>query len=663
MKLANKSLVGKAMARPDLVRKVIDKAQAEGIMEAWRQAMGRLDTPVPLGYSSAGIVIGVGDSVLDFVVGDKVACSGPGYAGHATITSAPHTLCTKLPDGVNFEAGSFAALGGIALEAIRMAKVSLGETVGVIGLGLLGQLATQLLLSAGCRVVGFDPDQDQVKLAKEWGIDSAETTLAGFTAEIDRLSNGHGADSVIILASTDSNEPLNIAAQIARERARIVASGLVGLEIPRTEFYDKELELIVSRAWGAGLYDPTYTEKGIDYPIAYGRWTAQRNMAAFLDLVAKEKINIDTLISHRYPFSQATQAYEKILSADERLRGVILTYPDVPSSEKPLVHLTHQPKPAGTIGIGLIGAGLFANGTLLPALSSIEGVHLRTICTTTGISGRHTAEKFGFDQATTDLDLMLLDESIDAVFILTRHTSHAHFIQKALSAGKHVFTEKPLATSEAQLTTYHLPLNTSLFVGFNRRYSPLSVWLKDQLTVSPKGIQATINAGHIPADHWVHDPAQGAGRIIGEICHYIDLIQFLTDALVESVTATAITNTHHRPSDNVMTTLKMTDGSIATITYLATGDRKHPRERFEIYGGNRVGILDNFRKASVTTNGRTTTKTSRSGIQWGYKEEVQAFIDSIRMGKPLADFATLQNSAQTTFAIEKAIRDSKHIYL
>ena len=265
---------------------------------------------------------------------------------------------------------------------------------------------------------------------------------------------------------------------------------------------------------------------------------------------------------------------------------------------------------------------------------------------------------------------MLADESIDAVFVLTRHTSHAHFINKALAAGKHVFTEKPLATDESQISNLQATIGSQsqrpqganlLFVGFNRRYSPLASWLKDQLTVSPKGIQATINAGHIPADHWVHDPAQGAGRIIGEICHYIDLIQYFTDALVETVTATAITNTHHRPSDNVMTTLKMTDGSIATITYLAGGDRKHPRERFEIYGGNRVGILDNFRKATITTGGKTSTKTSRSGIQWGYKEELQAFIDGIRMGKPQVDFATLQNSARTTFAIEQAIQTGQPV--
>jgi len=684
LELAKKSLIGKALARPDLVRQVIAKAQAEGILEAWRQAMGRLDTPVPLGYSSAGVVIDVGPGVQGFAVGDRVACAGSGYAGHAEVVSLPVNLCVKIPEGVDFESAAFVALGGIALEAVRMAKVSLGETVVVIGLGLLGQIAVELLNASGCYVIGMDISPQKAEMALQHGAEAVATDYTTLSAICRQRTGNQGADAVIILAATPSNEPLEQAAELCRERGRIVAAGLVGLEVPRKPFYNKELELVVSRAWGPGLYDPHYTEKGLDYPLPYARWTAKRNMEEFLAQLAKGTVRVDHLITHCFPIDRALEAYEFILENKEPYIGVLLTYPGEPSLSH-RVEISPKPesrKAAPTsslsstnneISIGLIGAGQFALGTLLPAMKKIKGLRMRGVATSTGLKARYIADKFGFEYCTTDYREILNDNEISLVFILTRHNSHAHLTAEALMAGKHVFVEKPLALNIEQLkeviraykeqeertkeiANKRMPI---IMVGFNRRFSPFTQWLKERfVNVSePLAVHCTINAGFISPDHWVHDPEQGGGRIIGEICHFVDLIQYLTGSLPERVYAESLESQGYKPSDNVAITLKMANGAIGSITYLSGGDKRHPRERVEVFGGGAVGIIDNFKVATFTRGGRRNQKRNWLGVDRGHRGEVEALVSAIRNDGSLpVEFEEYIYTSLTTFCIEESLR-------
>lgn len=698
LELAQKSLLGKALARPDLVRQVIAKAQAEGILEAWRQAMGRLDTPVPLGYSSAGVVIDVGPGVQGFAVGDRVACAGSGYAGHAEVVSVPVNLCVKIPEGVDFESAAFVALGGIALEAVRMARVSLGETVVVIGLGLLGQIAVQLLNAAGCHVLGMDINPQKAEMALQHGAEAVATNYLTLSAICRQRTENHGADAVIILAATPSNEPLEQAAELCRERGRIVAAGLVGLEIPRKPFYDKELELVVSRAWGPGLYDPNYTEKGLDYPLAYARWTAKRNMEEFLAQLAKGAVRVDHLITHRFPIDRALEAYELILEGKEPYIGVLLTYPDEPDLSRRVEVISPQrtlglsggtrktsaPSAEGKISIGLIGAGQFATGTLLPAMKGLKGLHFRGVATATGLSARHVADKFGFEYCTTDYHEILNDPEITLVFILTRHGSHAHLVAEVLRAGKHVFVEKPLALNLKQLQkvvavyaevqrgggakeSSPLPPSTSaplLMVGFNRRFSPFTRWLKERFAgvAEPLAVHCTVNAGPVPPDHWTHDPEQGGGRIIGEVCHFVDLIQYLTGSLPVRVYAETLESGGYKPSDNVVITLKMANGAIGSITYVAGGDKRYPRERVEVFGGGAVGVIENFKAATFVRGGRKKSIRNWFSVDRGHRGEVEALLDAIRNGGPApVTFEEYVYTTLATFAMEESLRQGKAV--
>jgi predicted dehydrogenase/threonine dehydrogenase-like Zn-dependent dehydrogenase len=695
LELARKSLLGKAMARPDLVRQVIAKAQAEGILEAWRQAMGRLDAPVPLGYSSAGVVIDVGPGVQGFAVGDRVACAGSGYAGHAEVVSVPVNLCVKIPEGVDFESAAFVALGGIALEAVRMARVSLGETVVVIGLGLLGQIAVQLLNAAGCHVIGMDIHPRKAEMALQHGAEAVATDYSVLSALCRQRTGHQGADAVIILAATPSNEPLERAAELCRERGRIVAAGLVGLQIPRKPFYDKELELVVSRAWGPGLYDPHYTEKGLDYPLAYARWTAKRNMEEFLAQLAKGAVRVDHLITHRFPFDRAPEAYELILEGKEPYIGVLLTYEREPDLSLTVVVKRNQrgqrgqesqrgqissapsvPSAlSGPLGVGLIGAGQFAAGTLLPILKGLKGLRFRGVATATGLSARHVADKFGFEYCTTDYHEILKDPEIALVFILTRHGVHAPLVAEALRAGKHVFVEKPLALNPEQLrelvraykgpegpdgpSVSSVPSGSLLMVGFNRRFSPFAKWLKDRFADIPEplAVHCTVNAGPVPPDHWVHDPEQGGGRIIGEVCHFVDLIQYLTGSLPVRVYAETLTSRGYKPSDNVVITLKMANGAIGSITYVAGGDKRYPRERVEVFGGGAVGVIENFKAATFIRGGRKMRIRNWLSVDRGHRGEVEALLSAIRAGGPApVAFEEYVYTTLATFAIEESLR-------
>ena len=648
LELAKKSLVGKALARPDLVKRVINHAKTEGLMEAYHQAMTRLDTPMPLGYSSSGMVIEVGAGVEEFSVGDRVACAGHPYASHAEVVSVPMNLCVRIPNDVSFESAAFVALGGIALEAVRMAQVALGENVVVIGLGLLGQIAVQLLKTAGCHVFGIDIDPAKVALAQDHGADAGAVSGQGDVQAIARsFTKGHGADAIIILASTPSNEPLELAAELARERGRIVATGLVGLEIPRKPFYDKELELVVSRAWGPGLYDPQYAEKRVDYPFAYARWTARRNMQEFLSQLAQGRVRVDHLITHRFPIERATETYEMILEGKERCIGVLLSYgegPDLGRKVELKKTIPHIARSRDVVNVGLIGAGLFATTTLLPAIKRLPHGSLRGVATASGLSGQHAGDKFGFEYCTTDYKEILEDPAIDCVFIATRHGLHAKLVVEALRVGKDVLVEKPLALNEEELREIVSAYQEArykgnrvgkgdrrplLMVGFNRRFSPFTTKAVEffQPRSEPLAITCRVNAGYIGKESWVHDPVEGGGRIIGEVCHFVDLVQYLSASLSCQVYADVLPGS----SDNVVINLTMQDGSLASIIYLANGDKAFPRERVEIFGQSSVCVIENFKEATFTRNGRTR-RTRKFNVDRGHRAEFAAFLAAVQAG-------------------------------
>jgi len=668
--VARKSLVGKALARPDWVRQVVDKVRTEGVLEAYRQSRARLDAPVPLGYSSTGVVIGVGSDVTAFAAGDRVACSGSGYASHAEVVSVPQNLCCKVPDGVSFEQASFVALGGIALEAVRMARPEIGHRVAVLGLGLLGQLAVQLLRANGCLVLGVDLVPSKLEMARTFG---ANVVVNGarddVIAAVREFSGGHGVDSVIIMASAGSNQPLEQAAEICRERGRVVATGLIGLEIPRKPFYEKEIEFVISRAWGPGMYDLDYEERDVKYPLPYVRWTARRNMATFLDLVAEGRVDVDLLITHRFPFKQALNAYEMILEGKEPYIGVVLEYGEAESEQVRRIELKPKSGPMlakGEVGIGLIGAGLYAQGTLLPALQKVKGVHYFGVATASGMSGQHVGDKFGFEYCTTDYHELLEDGRLQAVFVLTRHGSHSHFVSEALRAGKAVFVEKPLALNEEELKEVVRAWQAGsgfLMVGFNRRFAPATRYVQKRLQggSGPLVAHCRCNAGYIPPDSWVHHPQEGGGRIIGEACHFVDLIQALTGGLPTELHVSAADGSLAYLHDNITVSLKLDNGSIGSIVYAAVGDKSFPREYVEVLGHGAVAVIQNFRSVSFTQSGKVSRKRG-FGVDRGQVDELETFFRHLREEKlqpvPMREYVA---TTLATFAMEESITCKKAV--
>jgi len=644
IELARKSLLGKARARPDLVRQVMAMVKTEGLLETYRQAMNRLDSPVPLGYSCAGEVIEVGAGVEGFQIGDRVACAGHAFASHAEVVSVPQNLCVKIPDDVDFEAACFVMIGAIALHGVRAAGLNLGESVVIIGLGLLGQLASQLAKAAGCNTFAIDIDKARLDLALELGADAGCTTDEGdIVQRVMGFSGGIGADAALIFASTESSAPLELAAELVRAGGKVVVPGLVKLELPRRPFYEKEISLIVPRASGPGSYDLAYEIQGLDYPLQYVRWTERRNMEEFLNLVATGRVKVQPLISHRFKIEEAERAYGLITGqTTERHMGVVLDYPVTSEPPSRRIRVREQVQPGRKqTGLGFIGAGLFANATLLPIIRKTAGVALRGVATATGASGRHVADKFGFEYCTSDYREILADASVDAVVIATRHDLHAKLVTEALEAGKDVFVEKPLALDLAGLAAIvkaRKECPGRLMVGFNRRFSPFSLQAKRWLGPSsgPTVVNCRVNAGFVPKDSWIQDPAEGGGRIIGEVCHFVDLIQYLTDSLPASVYAEALSGNlgAYQSEDNVVITMKMADGSVGSIVYAANGDKAYPRERVELFAGNSVCVIDNFKSLVFTRAGRRK-KMSKSNVDRGHQAELGAFFTALREGRPL----------------------------
>ena len=662
VEFAEKSLVGKARSRPDLVRQVIDKAKREGLLATAQAAFDRLDQPMALGYSSAGTIIALGQDMHGFKVGQRVACAGGGYAVHAEYAVVPRNLLTPLPDNVDFESAAFTTLGAIALHGFRLAEPQIGETVAVIGMGLLGLLTGQIAAAAGCRVLGIDIDPKRIALASSlglpaWNRDQAAEYAQTFTAN-------RGFDSVIICADTASNDPVELAGEIARDRGRVVATGAVGLDIPRKLYYEKEISFINSRSYGPGRYDASYEEQGQDYPIGYIRWTEGRNFEAVVDLLAIGKLKVERLITHRFPIEKATEAYDVITGKKkEAFLGVLLNYPNDSSSRSTVIQFNRSMgKRGNAVRLGVLGAGLFANATLLPAIKKNNRIKLIGIASASGLHAQHAAKKFKFAYATSSDDKIINDPDVNTIAILTRHDTHADLVVRALEAGKNVFVEKPLALNSDQLSEISEMLTADgcplMAVGFNRRFAPLTLKLAEFLKGRNEAIYAhyRVNAGYIPLNHWTHDPEQGGGRIIGEGCHFIDFFTFLVGAAPVSVSAVALPDKGKYHEDNVSMTFTFPDGSVGVVDYLANGDKSFPKERVEVFCGGKIAVLDDFRKLEMIHDGKR--KTVKSAQDKGWKDEWVTFAQAIREGgEPPIPYEQLVGVTKASFAAVESIRE------
>ena len=640
---ARQGLVGKARSRPDLVRQVVNKVRTDGLLTTYRSVTERLNESVPLGYSSAGQVAEVGREVVDARKGDLVACAGAGYASHAEVVYVPKNLVVKLPNGVSSRQGAFATLGAVALQGIHRAELSPGERVAVIGLGLVGQLTVQILHAYGFPVFGLDVDSERVVGAERWGMEAGGVIgRDDVEAKANAFSGGVGIDAVIVTAATDTSEPLEMAGRILRERGRVSVVGDVKMEVPRRLYYDRELDLRISRSYGPGRYDPSYEEMGIDYPIAYARWTEQRNMQEFLRLVALGRLDVEGMTTHTFPIDRAPEAYRLILDRpiQDPFLGVLLEYP---TSGQALERRLELSAPTGVraknarLEVGLIGGGAFVRGTILPALGKLGGMRVKAVATATGRSAHDLAKRHRFDYVTTDYRNLLDDEDIDLIVIATRHNLHAAIATEALQAGKHVHVEKPLALNVDELRAVAKAAHDSpglLMVGFNRRFAPLAVEAKRHLANrnTPLLAHCRVNAGHVPADHWVHDPVEGGGRILGEVCHFVDLLHFLVAAPPQSVFATRLPTVGKQvlADDNVLVTLDFADGSRGSILYSALGADSMPKEILEVLGDGKSAILDNFRSLRLyKDNGRST---QRSRMDKGHDAQFSALVDFIVKG-------------------------------
>lgn len=638
IELARQSLVEKARQRPDHVRRVLEKLKQEGFANTLRQVRARLDQPMPLGYSSAGVVIEVGAGVREFKLGDRVVSNG----SHAGVVTVGKNLVARIPDEVPFEHAAYGVIASIALQGVRLAGVGIGDVVVVVGLGLIGQIAVSLLKSAGCRVIGTDIDANKYELAQRMGAE-----FVGGSNHVhdilNQISPSGGADAVLITASTSSNAPLELAAELSRDKGKVVAVGAVGLEVPRREFYHKELELIVSRSYGPGRYDANYEEAGHDYPISYVRWTEQRNIQAALDLMAAGRLPVEYLTTHRYSINDAADAYSMIETESEAYLGIVLTYPASDLSrriEMPLMRSRVLSSHGN--GISFVGTGNFASSTLVPEFLRSKQFEPRGLISARGLSARNLAKRYQFPFAGTSVEEVIADSHTSAVVLATRHHLHVPQGLDVLRSGKHLFMEKPLAISADQLDEWVEGIQSLgescpiWMMGFNRRFSPGARILREAFAKStdPKGVTIRFNAGPIPADHWVHDPEIGGGRIVGEACHAIDLATYLIGSLPVRVYSESITRQQEGLGleDNASIQLRFADGSVATILYSSTGDRSAGKERVEMFGGGMTGILDDFRKVEIRRQGRVMARRRWWSQQKGYCEEINAYRFGIETG-------------------------------
>jgi len=670
VEIAKKSLLGKARARPDLLGQVLEKMKKEGIRNTLEKVFARLDTPIPLGYSCAGRVLEVGRNLNEISIGDRVACGGAGYANHSEINYVPRNLFVNIPDGVDDIEASFVTVGSIALQGVRQADSKIGEKVAVIGLGLIGQLTVQLLKASGCQVIGCDIDVNKLALAEKLGADMV-CSASELIRAAGEFSQGFGVDSVIITASTSSNQPIIDAGEIARMKGKVVVVGLVGFDVPRNIYYKKELDIRLSMAYGPGRYDPEYEEAGIDYPYSYVRWTEQRNFGAFLRLVNDRRVSPKELITHTFDFSQSLKAYDLLEGKiKERYLGIVLTYPvEAGKNRDNLIKLSSETHSSNFINIGLIGAGNFTKSIILPVLSRMSGFELIGLASSTGISCHSIGKKYNFHFITTDSKVLIESDGINTVIVTTRHSNHGASVLEAISAGKHVFVEKPLCIKEDELQKIkqvyeNVSLRPVLQVGFNRRFAPLVRCMKDVIKDRPVSIMYRVNAGIVPKNHWVQNMNVGGGRIIGEVCHFVDTCAYLTGSEVIKVYARCVKKADQfiPDEDNALITLSFADGSIATIGYFAYGNKLVPKEYIEIMGNDLILQMNDFRTLLIYEKGRKK-KVSSGNQDKGFKAEFEAFKDAIKSGKNPIEFDSLYNTTLVTFKILESIKANAQIEL
>jgi predicted dehydrogenase len=663
MELSSKSLVSKAMARPDLVRQVVDYARQNGVRAAYQKVTSKLDTLSTMGYSCAGEVIAVGSEAGEFRVGDRVACGGVGYANHCEVNYVPRNLAVRIPDNVETAAAALTTIGAIATQGLRQANIAFGETIAIIGAGLLGALAIQIARGAGCRIIAIDLSPERVKQAERFG---AHLALLANDPDIEgkvQAFSRYGVDAAVLTASSSSAEPVELAAKLMRDRGRIVMVGAIGLGVSREKMYGKELSLALSRSYGPGRYDPAYEELGRDYPIGYVRWTERRNMEAFLDLASTGQLDLAPLLRERYSVHDAAKAYASLTS------GIYTAIIEYPPSEKtpaaaPAALAVSRPK--SEVRIGCIGAGSFSTGVMFPAMQAVKGARFEAVATASGVGAASAQKAFHFQRAETPAEL-LSDPNVDAVFVFSRHDSHAGYVTRAIEAQKSVFVEKPLATNSEALAQIEAAVaareaagqQASVMVGFNRRFAPFTEKIREFFTGRTEAmmINIRINAGYIPLDHWVH---RDGGRIVGEFCHFVDWARAVVGRPIAEVSARLLPNAGRYYEDNVCATLTFADGSVATIQYLANGDKSVAKEWYEVFCGGGVAQLDNFSSLELIRKGRK--QIHKGAADKGHRREIELTLNAMCEGQPAPiPFSELLEVSRATFLVQEAARTGRAI--
>jgi predicted dehydrogenase/threonine dehydrogenase-like Zn-dependent dehydrogenase len=670
---AGLSLLGKAKARPDQVKKVVEAVSQQGLLATYEKAMDRLDSYTPLGYATCGEVIEVGAGVEGYSVGDLVACAGNEYALHADVNWVPTNLVVPVPEGVSAEHAAFATVGSIAMQGLRQAQTQIGESACVIGLGLIGQLLVRLLVANGVRVFGIDPVQSRREMALAAGAiscgDPASEEMAAFERVLRQRTDGIGVDHVFLVAGGSSNQPVETAARIARDRGRIVDIGKTRLDLPWNDYYEKELDVRFSRSYGPGRYDETYEVRGIDYPVGYVRWTQRRNLQCFLDLLAQGQVDLQPLVSGTYPVDEAEEVYQRLAEGELNGVGYLFHYeggapvrPAPPSSAKPILQIPRtvavpRATSSRTVRVGFVGAGNYSSSMLLPHLESDEDVQIARVATTRSLSAVNVDRKFTVEAVSTRSDDVFEDESLDAIFIVTRHSSHADLVCRALATGKAVYVEKPLALTREQLDRVIAAVaetgNDRLMVGFNRRFSPLMEVLAAGVPTQAEAslTRYLVNAGQLPAGSWYLDQAHEGSRFVGEGGHFIDAVATLTNSTVTEVFATATPT-----GGDIDVHLRFEDGSLGSIAYVSNGSNRFPKETIEVSGGGRTGRLDNFHKATVWTARSKRTKRALTGQDKGQARMLAEFVESVRSAGPMPiSLESLVSTTAATLAVEESL--------
>ncbi|MGE5811010.1 MAG: bi-domain-containing oxidoreductase, partial [Ignavibacteria bacterium] len=696
-----KNLIGKAQSRPDLVKQVIEKAKKEGWLNTFKNVMSKMEKPMPLGYSASGTVhecmsgAYAGNAWMhDIKIGDRVAIAGAGYASHAEVNSVPKNLCAKIPDEVGFEEAAYTTVASIALQGVRLAKPELGDYVAVSGLGLIGLIAVQLFKANGCRVFGIDPDQTKLDLAFKLGMDAGinlnENNIPG---AVENFTRGRLADYTFIAAASKNSQPIELAGEITRRKGKVIAVGAVGMNIPRDVYYKKELELKISMSYGPGRYDSSYEEGGIDYPYDYVRWTEQRNMEAVLELMAGKKLDVKSLTTHRIKFENAIEAYDLIKENKEPYIGILLEYDQTKDYENtiqiknnkseirtPKSDLSAEASAKAEIVVGFAGAGNYASLHLLPHLKKNKKVKLEGLVTSTGLNSKQKGEKFGFEFCSTDFESIIKDDSIDSVFIATRHSTHAEYVIKALRAGKKVFVEKPLCVNESELeeiiNSYHsviqpFPANGAgshsvpLMVGLNRRFALMTKIMKEFIGPSgPMQMAYRVNSGSIPPTGWLHNPEEGGGMLIGEMCHFADLMQFIAGEKPVAVFAASLNtnNANICSPDNISITIKFDKGSVGVLNYNTLGDKSFSKERLEVFAGGKAAVLDDFRRLELISSGKKIIKKSVNQDK-GQPEQIAETIEAFRQNISPISFEDIINGMRIIFAAKKSLSISAPVQI